>query len=518
MRYALLGLSLLAVVAARAHAQSAEPAAETLPSQPADDELDAAEEILDSSEPDKKPAEEEAANNVFELRWTTMVTASGGEPQTSLTLADDGFRTEDLLRPRPAKLYPSTAVAAYGEVAAFDWLLFRALFDTREIRDGDTLEPPVKGVAMNGNPASDEIASGAAFRELSALLGDESLSLELGRFQAEVADGLVYRDYGTGVRVRADFEAMDVGPVQAEIVLTSVGQRVDELENNQLFAMRADWRISPFEYVSAFIAGSEDKNGEISEVLRSAYAENLLDDQQALTALFLQEQGSGSQGYLGVAAHVIAAEGLTMKGRIVVSGGKLKLRVPPEEIIEPEDVLEGEEVEIDVGGFATDIEAHYALDSWIDLAGYALLLSGDAPPERDGKRYRSFIGLAPYWTWTGLFFSGGLNSGLYPNRASAAGINGRGVFAIGSGIELTGDEVSAESRALVLTSTADPPEAPLGGRSRLYGVEVDCLVEWQPYRWLSLGAELDMLVPGTFFAYRELAYLGLTRITVMHAN
>ena len=421
VRYALLGLSLLACMPARAYAQSAA-------------DLDAAEDILESSEPDTKPkeeVEEEASPNVFELRWTTMLSASGGEPETSLTLADDGFRTEDLLRPRAARIYPSTAVAAYGEVAPWDWLIFRALFDTREIRDGATLEPPVDGVAMNGNPADDEIASGAAFRELSALLGDESLSLEIGRFQAEVAEGLVYRDYGAGVRARADFEAMDVGPVQVEIVLTSVGQRVDELQNNQLFAVRADWKLSPFEYVSAFIAGSEDKNGEISEVLRSAYAENLLDDQQALTALFLQEQGRGSQGYIGVAAHVIAAEGLTMKGRIVLSGGKLNLRVPPEEILEPEDVLEGEEIEIEVGGFATDLEAHYALDSWIDLAGYAFLLSGDAPPARDGKRYRSFIGLAPYWTWTGLFFSGGLTLGCTrtarrPRASTAAACSASG--------------------------------------------------------------------------------------------
>jgi len=515
VRYALLGLALLSGMPAHARAQSEAP---PLASEPGAADLDAAETILESSGPDDEPPEEAPSRNVFELRWTTMLTASGGEPETSLTLAEDGFRTEDLLRPRGSKLYPSTAVAAYGEVAPFDWLLFRALFDTREIRDGATLEPPVDGVAMNGNPAADEIVSGAAFRELSALLGDESLSLELGRFQGEVADGLVYRDYGAGLRVRADFEAMDVGPFQAEILLTSVGQRVDAIEANQLFAIRADWKLSPFEYVSVFIAGSDDENGEISEVLRSAYAESLLENQEALTALFLQDEGGGRQGYIGATTHVIAAEGLTMKARVVLSGGKLSLRVPPEQILEPEDVLEGESIEIEVGGFAMDIEAHYALASWIDLAGYGFLLSGDAPPARDGKRYRSFIGLAPYWTWTGLFFSGGLNSGLYPNRASAAGINGRGVLGFGPGLELTGDTLSAETRAIVLTSTADPPAEPLGGSSRLYGVELDMLVEWQPYRWLSLGAELDMLVPGTFFAYRELAYLALTRVTVMHAN
>jgi hypothetical protein len=499
-----LGFALLSCLAARAHAQTSS-------------DLEAAEAIMDASEPEAKP-EPPASPHVFELRWTTMVTASGGEPETSLTLRDDGFRTEELLRPREHKLYPSTAVAAYGEIAALDWLMFRALFDTREIRDGATLDPPVDGVAMNGNPADDELASGATLRELSAILGNEQLSLELGRFQSEVGEGLVYRDYGTGLRVRADFEAMNVGPVEAEILLTSVGQRVDEIEANQLVALRADWKLSPFEHISAFIAGSDDENGEISEVLRSAYAENLLMDQDALIALFLQDQGSGRQGYIGVSAHVIADEGLTMKGRVVLSGGKLRLLVPAEEVITPEDFLEGEIIEIDVGGVAADFEAHYGADSWVDLAAYAFLLSGDAPPERAGTRYRSFIGLAPQWTWTGLFFSGGLNAGLYPNRASAAGINGRGVFGFGPGIELTGDDLSAESRMIVLTSTADPPPPPLGGSSRLYGVELNFLVEWQPFRFMSLGAEVDLLMPGTFFASSELAYLALTRVTVMHAN
>jgi len=32
------------------------------------------------------------------------------------------------------------------------------------------------------------------------------------------------------------------------------------------------------------------------------------------------------------------------------------------------------------------------------------------------------------------------------------------------------------------------------------------------------AAELDLLVPGTFFASSELAYLAVTRMTVMHAN
>lgn len=520
----LCGLLCLATSSALAEPPAAAPSAATASeatpsSQPHAEDLEGAEEILDASEHDERAEKpDDDSPYLYELRWSFLVTARGGEPETNLTLDDDGFRVEDLLRPRESRIYPSTALAAYAEVEALDWLLFRALVDTREIRDGALLEPPIDGVAINGNAAQDELGSGAVIRELSAVFGVDSFTVEIGRFQAEVADGLVYRDYGSGVRLRADFEAMDLGPFDSELLLTSIGQRVQDIEENQLFALRFDWNLSPFEYISAFVAGSEDRNGEVSEVLRSAYAENLLGDQRALNALFIQEDGGGSQGYLGLAAQVIAIDALTLQAHFVLSGGKLTLQVPPEQILFPEDALESETLEIDVGGIAADVEAHYGLASWIDLAGYAFVLSGDAPPQRGGKRYNSYIGLAPYWTWTGLFFSGGLSSGLYPNRASAAGINGRGVAGIGPGVELTGDQVSAELRAMVLTSTADPPAPPLGGTSRLYGVEFDLTFEWEPLSWLSLGAELDMLIPGGFFASSNLAYLALTRVTVSHGN
>jgi hypothetical protein len=513
VRCALLGLLLSTIALGRAQAQEKAPASAAADAQ----ELQAAEEVLDASEEDQRPKPSSSAH-VFELRWTTLVTAAGGEPETSLTLDDQGFRTEELLRPREARLYPSTVVAAYAEIAAFDWLLFRGLFDTREVRDGALLEPPIDGIAMNGNPVEDELGSGAVVRELSAVIGIDAFNVEIGRFQSDVADGLVYRDYGSGLRIRSNLDAMNAGPFSAELLLTSVGQHVDDLRANQLLSLRFDWNISPFEYISAFIAGSDDDNGEVSEVLRSAYAENLLLDQRSLTALFIQEEGGGKHGYIGATTQLLGVDGLTIKARLVFSGGKLSLRVPPEQILVPEDVLEGETLELEVSGLATDLELHLGLASWLDLAGYAFLLSGDAPPTRDGQRYESFIALAPYWTWSGLFFSGGLNSGLYPNRASAAGINGRGVVGLGPGIEVTGETTSAELRTLILAATSDPPAAPLGGRNRLYGVELDLILEWQPARWIAFGAELDLLIPGGFFAAHDLAYLALTRVTVAHGS
>jgi hypothetical protein len=149
-------LALALTVASAAAAQSAE-------------DLAASTEVLDASEPEgeqksaeQKPAEQRGAK--FEITWTTLVTASGGEPETNLQLDESGWRVEDLLRPRRHKLYPSTALSVYGELDATDWLLFRALFDTREIRDGATLEPPLSGLTINGNPASDELQSGSMLR------------------------------------------------------------------------------------------------------------------------------------------------------------------------------------------------------------------------------------------------------------------------------------------------------------------------------------------------------------------
>ena len=473
--------------------------------------------VLDASDPETgtkgKPAED-APDDVFEITWSTLVTASGGEPETNLQLDDSGWRVEDLLRPRGNKLYPSTSVSLYGEVSATDWLLFRGLLDTREIRDGATLEPPLDGLTMNGNSAADELGSGAALRELAVLIGSDALSIELGRFRADVAEGLVYEDFGAGLRVRADFDAMDVAPLTAELLLSTVGQRGQDADNNQLVALRVDYRLSAFEYLGAFMAVSNDQSGEVSEVLRSAYAENLLGNQDALSSLFLQDTGSGGHGYLGALAQITTADDAVLRLRLALSGGKLKLRVPLETVTTPEQQLDGRTITIDVGGLAADAELRYGLSDTLELAGFAFLLSGDRPPDQDGVRYRSFIGLAPYWVWSGLFFSGGLTQGLYPNRATAAGVNGRGVVGLGPALSFDNELIEAELRAVLLGAAADPPPAPLGGDSRAYGTELDWHGEWRALPFMRVGAELDVFFPGAFFPSRRVAYLTLVMVSL----
>jgi hypothetical protein len=333
-----------------------------------------------------------------------------------------------------------------------------------------------------------------------------------------VAEGLVYKDFGAGVRMRADLEDLDVAPLQAEVLLTTVGQRVADYDNNQLLSARVDWMLSPFEYVGFFVALSDDRNGEISEVMRSAYAETLIADQRALDSLFLQEEGHGGQGYIGALVQVITAQDAILRARAVLSGGKLAFRVPLEEITSEDELLEGREIEVDVGGYAADLELRFGLSDAIELAGIAFVMSGDQPPAPEGGKYRSFIGLAPYWVWTGLFFSGGLAQGLYPNRAAAAGVNGRGVVGLGPILSLESEPWRAEMRAVALASTADPPPPPLAGDSRFYGGEVDWLGEWEPLPWLGLALELDLFFPGTFFPSQKVAYLAIAMVTLANAD
>jgi len=506
------------LLAAHAAAQSAPDAA------PSADDLDASTAVLDASGPDsdekqdEQPKKKRDGEPKFEITWSTLLTASGGEPETNLQLDDAGWRVEDLLRPRRNKLYPSTAVSVYGEVSATNWLLFRALFDTREIRDGATLEPPLEGLTINGNPASDELQSGSMLRELSATLGRDGLTLELGRFRADVAEGLVYEDFGAGLRARADFDQLGQAPFRVELLLTTVGQRVQDLANNQLGSLRVDWMLSPFEYVGVFVAGSKDENGEISEVVRSAYAETLIDDQQRLTSLFLQDQGSGSQGYIGMLAQLIIRDEAVLRARLVLSGGKIKLRVPLETIDTPDQILDGRDIAVDVGGIAADAELRFGLSDITDVSGFALLLSGDAPPAIDGGRYHSFIGLAPFWVWSGLFFSGGLAQGLYPNRASAAGINGRGVVGVGATLEVNADPWTGEARALLLSATVEPTGPKPPGHTPFYGAELDLRGEWRALPFLRVGTELDVFAPGRFFPSQRVAYLALGIVSLSNAQ
>ena len=131
-----------------------------------------------------------------------------------------------------------------------------------------------------------------------------------------------------------------------------------------------------------------------------------------------------------------------------------------------------------------------------------LYLSGGRAAATRGGAYDGFLGIAPFVTATNLFFGGGLSDTFAARQATAPGVNGRGVLA--PGVSLSADpgaNVSVRARAAWLR--ADVP-GPYGGST--YGTEADLDVTWAPRPWLLVGAELDVLWPGDFYAGSATVY------------
>ncbi|HYQ82343.1 MAG TPA: hypothetical protein VEP68_12610, partial [Anaeromyxobacteraceae bacterium] len=105
------------------------------------------------------------------------------------------------------------------------------------------------------------------------------------------------------------------------------------------------------------------------------------------------------------------------------------------------------------------------------------------------------LGVTPYVTDLNLFFNGGIAESFADRRATAPGVNGRGVVA--PGLSLAWDpsvELSLEGRGAWLWADQS---GPYGGR--VYGVELDLNASWSPWPWLALLLEADLLFPGDFF-------------------
>lgn len=528
---------------------------------------------------------------LYELAATGSMVTNAYSPQTDLRFDDTGsYLTGDLLRPMDPLTYPALSLSAYGEWQATGWLLFRGLLNTFELRKGSTLQPPIDGIAMGGQPLRSAVDRGTYIRELSATAAGRGISLEVGRFRTRIADGLVHDDFANGLRGRLDLGQLTSTDLRFELMLGAGGPRLDEVKANTLASLGGEYAFSPFEFVGLFIATSRDRSGEVTNFLRTAMAEGRARDLSAdayrrgrldpLTAAIVQEtlwgaldpcvfvpapeeggdgadgtdgaaetetamdaalseaqaqagreagsrlgcsgdtRGSGQLGYLGLRFQLLPLPGLSMRGALVFAGGDFEIGVvdpltQQDESLGPDDV---EEVDLHVEGWAADLELHYGLGRRWDLAGYAFMLSGDGPLGREADTYRAFIGLAPYWVWTSLFFSGGLNQGLYPNRAAAAGVHGRGATGAGLGLEYAADWGGLEGRAMWLQALAAAPLTPHAGTGLSYGVELDIRGQLVLSDTVSLGSELGMLLPGDFFARRTVAYRAQTMVTVRYGD
>lgn len=367
-------------------------------------------------------------------------------------------------------------------------------------------------LTSNGRPISEEAGDTFFVREAwaEARLGRAGfLSLRAGRQRIAVGDGFVHDDYALGLSIDADLGA--VGP-QLDLRLAAFWPTrgiPDEAQlRSPVLALRADWTPSLFEHVGAFAAWAHDETGWSNQLLRAANAE--------AAAVRLQQSDPGTQVYIqasrllalwsslaptgtsdlvwaGVSGHLVLGRrhdlwwtGAAVMGQV----SALVLALSPQPYLQ----------QIPVEGWLGRLRWRFALSPALGAGAFVVYQSGDLPPAERALtalpiRYEGFLAITPFVTDLNLFFNGGISESFADRRASAPGVNGRGVLA--PGLSLAWDpsvELSMEGRgAWLLADQAGP----YGGR--VYGVEVDLNASWAPWPWLALLGEADALFPGGFF-------------------
>jgi hypothetical protein len=373
-------------------------------------------------------------------------------------------------------------------------------------------------LTSNGRSVHDELARTVFLRETyaAATLGRAGFAtIRAGRMRLTVADGFVYDDYATGAEAALDLGA--IGPpiaLSAAVFEPSRDFPRNASEVSPMLAVRADWLPSLFEHVGVFLAVHRDRAGGMGELLRDALVERLAteilvapaaEQRAAAEQLAMLEaapaESEATLAWLGTSGSVVPWRGQ----RISWTGALLRGRVDRiEAAIQPDPTQAPVTLANDL-----ELEGHLASLCWeVDLrrrltarASFLLLSGGALPPRVPGSAapltgtYRGFIGVAPFVTNTNLFFGGGLSESFADRRATAPGVNGRGVLAPGLSL---GWDVRDDVGVLVSGTwlRADAP-GPYGGL--VYGTEIDVEVTWQLARWLQLGAEADALFPGDFF-------------------
>ncbi|MEE8409170.1 MAG: hypothetical protein V3T05_06175 [Myxococcota bacterium] len=456
---------------------------------------------------------------LFDAALALRYTTTAGAPRATL-LPDPQtgrWRIDSLLSPQPRAGTLSGVASFAVELEASRELTLRALFDSGQLAAGSSLQPPLTGtLTSDGQPALDTVTSGAFIREIAARIAWGSGSVELGRFHSRVADGLVYDEFGTGATIDMTLRPIGLETWRIELTTVAVGHTFDELESpSPLTTLRIERELSFFESLHLFGSLFVDRNGILADALESAVAEQIIIsfgptvEQGLLTQLFGTERPShGRLAYVGIGGNVLPLDGLSVRGNAVVAAGSV--------------TVEGSSrtFAFDLRSWAGTLDVSYGLTENIGIGGMAFALSGGRallPFDARGLAneqhipYRSFLAVAPYWTWTGLFFSGGLNQGLYPGRATAAGVNGHGVTGGGPRFELSTDDFMVELRGAYLHAIT---ASLLGGSRRSYGIEIDVIIEWDIFSWGTLAVEIDVLRPGNFFVSSTPAFRAIGQFYV----
>ncbi|HET8734870.1 MAG TPA: hypothetical protein VFM45_13975, partial [Anaeromyxobacteraceae bacterium] len=386
-------------------------------------------------------------------------------------------------------------------------------------------------LTANGRPIGEELRHTLLVREAFAryAFGRAGFATAwAGRRRLSVADGFVHDDYVTGLGAALDLGA--IGPRWS--LSAAVFQPTRDLPSRlgavtPMLAVRADFLPSLFERAGLFAALLVDRSGGGAEVLRGALAERLvtaLGEVSPGTADYRQRSrdlartlserldGDLTLAWLGTSGSLLPARGQRLAWTAAFSTGEIGGVTAPD--VEGEPLVLAREIalrgRLASARWETDLgERASAGASLLYLSGGALPGYGDGAPVQGS--YRGFLGVSPFVTETNLFFGGGLSESFASRRNTAAGVSGRGVVAPGVNLLVEpAADVTVETTATFLASAA---RGPFGGRR--YGTELDLEVTWSPRRWLMLGAELDVLVPGDFFPGGRTMYKSILALDLL---
>ncbi|MEL6340285.1 MAG: hypothetical protein AAFQ65_10280 [Myxococcota bacterium] len=496
----------------------------------------ASRETPDGSSTETSSDSDEAFSTGFlRLGAQFFMTAEGRFPGTVLNVADeplvitflpgtffeqdenfDAWNVDDVLSPGPRNFYPSTVLTAQGEWQPDPAWAIRALVSTGEIRAGSTANPPSDQTLFFGVPADEFLESGIWLGEtvVSTYIGP--FAFELGRRFTEIGDGLVYQDVGNGLFASyAYYRGERELVIEASLFATE--REFEALSNPSAMlesSIRYGWSF--LNWIEIFGASYWDRNGAIDDVLRASRAEAVIEgdvrselcaqfgrvarltsedcQQITLNSVLLDEVGESARlSYLGARGEVQWGRVRT-RGRVAAGFGSYEFTD-----------AEGQAQEIRLRGIGGDLDLYASLGPDGGIGLEALGFSGNDDNRLAGRRYNAFIAVAPLWTYSSIFFQNGVNQTFNAARASAAGVNGHGVFGAGPTLEWAPDAWLFELKLLALSAiTSSDPR--IGGGGRFYGIETDLNASIRFDDHWQMRLISGVLVPGDFFPGDDLAY------------
>ena len=469
--------------------------------------------------------------------------------------AKGAFDTASYLRPKLDDVHYSFVVAAAVFVEPTSWLGVGLSVDSGLLQPsgklphseevtfplsykGQTLDQilPVtttkdsRAALANGQRVADEARQTLFIRQAFLRFAAPEtgwISSRVGRFTTEVGSSLVFNDSALGAELLLDFERLRDVPLRVSVQAVLPTRAWDQGLRSPLVELRVDYVFSAFlslvesvGLVAAFYHDGDNNFGRLLEPSISEAAVNAGDAMQnglynylVAYSLAAGAEAQANVGWIGINARKLMGD-LLLTGTFMVELGKLRLRNPFWDVqqqipssMQPSALPKDEYLNLKTLGFALDLTASYQVSETLNVGGFLLYLSGDDNPYTPGasgqdSSYGSFLGVVPYMTHTNLFFSGGMNETFSGRQATTAGINGRGVVALGPNVswEII-DDLTAGATAAVLLA----PVASLNG-GKFYGVELDLEGQWAVLQWLKVSAEYDLLAPGSFFAHKTVVH------------